>query len=161
MNPALRLLLHVGSLLALALSLVGPVSAADQLAFKGRLTGTVAVTPLTPPMATVLVEATGNATQIGRFSLEIPHVVNQAVRTGAGSYVFTAANGDMLTAAFTGAATLIAPGVLATHEVAIVTGGTGRFANATGSFTADRIFYIATGQTVGAFEGTVSLSRGN
>jgi hypothetical protein len=75
---------------------------------------------------------------------------------GEGSYIFTAANGDTLTADFSGLATLVAPGVLTTHETAVITGGTGRFAGATGSFSADRTFYVATGVTVGSFEGTVS-----
>ena len=77
-----------------------------------------------PPIASVLIEATGNATKLGRFTLEVPHVVNQAVRVGAGSYIFTAANGDTLTASFTGVGTLIAPGVLSTTETATITGGT-------------------------------------
>ena len=114
------------------------------------------VTPVNPPIASVLIEATGNATKLGRFTVEIPHVVNQAVRVGAGSYIFTAANGDTLTASFTGVGTLIAPGVLSTTETATITGGTGRFADATGSFTAHRTFFITEGRTVGSFEGTIS-----
>ena len=78
---------------------------------------------------------------------------------GTGSYVFTAANGDTLTADVTGLATLVAPGVLTTHEAAVITGGTGRFEGATGSFTADRTFYVATVTTVGSFQGTISPPR--
>ena len=36
-----------------------------------------------------------------------------------------------------------------TAETAIITGGTGRFAGATGSFAAERIFFVATGITDG------------
>ena len=78
---------------------------------------------------------------------------------GTGSYQFTAANGDTLTADVSGLATLVPPGVLTTHEEAVITGGTGRFADATGSFTADRTFYVATGTTVGSFQGTISPRR--
>lgn len=159
MKPAFRLRLSVVTAVALVLTAAAPVSARDEVMFTGRLEGRVTVTPLEPPMASVLIEATGNATQLGRFSLEIPHLVNQALRTGSGSYVFTAANGDTLTADFAGQATVLAPGVIATHEAATITGGTGRFAGATGSFTADRTFFIATGVTAGSFEGTIS-SRG-
>lgn len=150
-----RTITSVG-LFMLVLILATPVAASDQVTFRGRLDGSVTVTPLEPPMASVLIEATGNATQLGSFSLEIPHLVNQAIRVGEGSYIFTAANGDTLTAEFTGLATLVAPGVLTTSETAVITGGTGRFAGATGSFTAERTFFVATGQTVGSFEGTVS-----
>ncbi len=156
MQRTFRLPLSLLAVLALAVTLATPVAAADEVAFKGRLTGTVMVTPLDPPIASVVIEATGNATQLGRFTLEVPHLVNQATRTGMGSYIFTAANGDMLMADFTGQATLVSPGVLTTHETAVITGGTGRFAGASGSFTADRTFFVATGETVGSFEGSIS-----
>jgi hypothetical protein len=140
----------------LVLTLAGPVTAGDHVTFKGRLEGTVTVTPLSPPLASVFIEATGNGSQLGTFTLEIPHLVNQALRTGTGTYEFTAANGDTLTAEFGGQATVVSPGVIATHETAVITGGTGRFAGATGTFVADRTFFVTTGWTVGSFEGTIS-----
>jgi hypothetical protein len=142
--------------MALVLSLASPVAAGAQVPFKGSLAGTVIVTPLDPPFASVVIEATGNATHLGRFALVIPHQVNQALRVGEGTYVFTAANGDTVTADFTGQATLLAPGVLSTAENGTITGGTGRFAGATGSFTAERTFFVATGVTTGSFTGTIS-----
>jgi hypothetical protein len=156
MQRTVRLPVALLAALALAVTLSAPVGATDEVTFKGRLAGTVAVTPLDPPLASVLIEATGNATQLGTFTLQVPHHVNQATRIGQGSYVFTASNGDMLAADFTGQATLVEPGVLTTHETAVITGGTGRFAGASGSFIADRTFYVATGETVGSFEGSVS-----
>ena len=142
--------------IALLFSLAGPVAAADEVPFNGSLAGTVTVTPLDPPFASVLIEATGHATHLGRFTLVIPHEVNQALRVGEGTYVFTAANGDTLTADFTGQATLLSPGVISTAETGIITGGTGRFAGATGTFSAERTFFVATGTTTGSFEGTIS-----
>jgi hypothetical protein len=67
--------------------------------FRGRLEADVASTP-DPPLVRVDVEATGNATHLGRFTLDIPHIVYPATRLGAGSHEFTAANGDTLSAAF-------------------------------------------------------------
>ena len=142
--------------LGLALSLAAPVAAADQVPFKGSLTGTVTVTPLDPPIASVVIEATGHATQLGRFTVEIPHRVNQATRIAVGTYVFTAANGGTLTADFTGQATLAAPGVLSIAETGVITGGTGRFAGATGTFATERTFFLASGVTTGSFEGMIS-----
>ncbi len=156
MKRALGLQLSLVAVLSLVVAMTGPVAAADQVPFRGRLDGTVTVTVTTPPFASVLIEASGNATHLGHFTLEVPHHVNQATRVGAGTYMFTAANGDTLTADFTGLATLVQPGVLSIHETATITGGTGRFAGATGSFVADRTFYPATGVTFGSFEGTVS-----
>ena len=139
------------------LGLTGPVAAGEQVPFKGRLDGVVTITPLDPPFLSVLVDATGNATQLGRFTLEIPHVVNRANLTAIGSYEFTAANGDTVFAEFTGKATPTAvPGVLYIEETATITGGTGRFAGATGSFTVERWFDTAAGTTIGSFEGTIS-----
>src|SRR5262249_57147556 len=109
---------------------------AHEVPFKGSLEGVVTITPLAPPFVSVLVNATGNATQLGEFTLAIPHTVNRADRTAVGTYEFTAANGDTLTADFTGKATPTAtPGVLYIEETATITGGTGRFAVAPASFT--------------------------
>jgi hypothetical protein len=139
------------------LGLAGPVAAGEQVPFKGTLEGDVTVTPLDPPFVHVDVDATGNATQLGRFSLAIPHKVNLKTRTAIGSYEFTAANGDTLFAEFTGQATPTEiPGVLYIEETATITGGTGRFAGATGSFTCERLFDTITGTTIGSFEGTIS-----
>src|SRR5437879_13232737 len=92
-----------GLALAVAvLGLAGPVAAGEHVRFKGRLEGDVTVTPLAPPFSSVLIEATGKANHLGKFTLDIPHVVNAANGTAIGSYEFTAANGDTLTADFTG-----------------------------------------------------------
>jgi hypothetical protein len=68
-----------------ALELAGPVTAGEQVPFKGRLEGDVTRT-LDPPVVLVDVDATGNATGLGRFTLDIPHVVDPATRTAVGSY---------------------------------------------------------------------------
>lgn len=133
----------------------GVLSDDQEVPFKGRLEGTATITG-TPPFLSVSIEGTGNATHLGRFTVEIPHVVNAANRTSTGTYEFTAANGDTLTAGFTGQATLTAPGVLSIVETATITGGTGRFADAAGSFIAERVFNQVTGLTTGSFEGTIS-----
>jgi hypothetical protein len=140
-----------------ALGLAGPAAAGEPVPFKGSLEGDVTISPLTPPFVQADVHATGNATQLGEFTLDIPHKVNRADRTAVGTYVFTAANGDMLFADFTGKATPTAiPGVLYIEETATITGGTGRFAGATGSFTCERLFDTITGTTTGSFDGTIS-----
>jgi hypothetical protein len=139
------------------LALAGPVIAGEQVPFKGSFEGDVTVMPLAPPFLQVDVEATGNATHLGQFTLDIPHKVNAATRTAAGYYEFTAANGDKVYAEFTGVATPTAiPGVLYIEETATITGGTGRFAGATGSFSVERWYDMVALTTVGYFEGTIS-----
>jgi hypothetical protein len=143
--------------------IVGSESA-HEVPFKGRLEGDVTVTPppppLGPPFVSVYVEAAGNATHLGQFTLEIPHLVNRQDKTAFGKYEFTAANGDTLTADFHGKARPTAtPGVLSIVETATITGGTGRFAGATGGFTCQRLFDTVAGTTTGSFEGTISQGR--
>jgi len=142
------------------LSLAGPVAAGEQVPFKGSLVGDVTITPLDPPFLSVDIDAAGAATQLGRFTLDIPHVVNLATRVAIGTYEFTAANGDALFADFTGHSTPTeTPGVLYIVEVATITGGTGRFAGASGSFTVERWYDTVSGTTTGYFEGTISAPR--
>ena len=76
--------------------------------------------------------------------------------TAVGTFEFTAANGDTLRASFTGLGTPTAtPGIASIVETATITGGTGRFAGATGSFIVERIVDLINLQTTGSFEGTI------
>ena len=150
--------------LALALlavtGIAGPLAAAEQVPFKGSLEGTVTVTPVPgspPTIVDVLVDGTGTATQLGQFTFTIPHRVDRAARTASGAYHITAANGDTLSADFTGQSMPTATlGVISIVETATITGGTGRFAGATGSFNCERSYDTFTGTTTGSFKGTIS-----
>jgi hypothetical protein len=134
------------------------ISQASELPFRGDLEGTQTVTPLEPPRAQVAGQATGNATILGRFTVQFPHIVNFATASGEGSYIFTAANGDTLTATFLGQAQ-VGP-ITSIVEEADITGGTGRFAGATGSFIVRRLFDSSNGTTTGSFDGTISIANG-
>lgn len=123
---------------------------------KGALQGTVTVTPLAPPFASVVITASGSATALGRFTLQVPHTVNFATATGAGTFTFTAANGDRLTASFTGRADTSQP-IFSMEEHATITGGTGRFTGATGTFAVHRLFDPIAQTTTGTFDGTITL----
>jgi hypothetical protein len=141
-------------------------AAADLLPFKGTLEGShVSRTPLGPPFAFDRFETEGQATHLGRFELVIEATVNFGVRpvTGAGTYTFTAANGDRLVADHTGLSALVVPGTVLITESAVIDPdrSTGRFAGAEGMFTVERLADAATGVggvTAGTFEGTISLS---
>jgi hypothetical protein len=137
----------------------GPGRADEQVPFRGRLQGAFTSTLISanPPIASVLLQGTGNATHLGRFRFAIPHQVNLVTRSATGSMTFIAANGDRLFANFSGQASPTpTPNVLAVVETATVTGGTGRFAGATGSFTVERLVDLAAGTTAGSFNGTIS-----
>lgn len=151
---------RLASCLALALVTVFSCvaqAAAKEVPFKGTLDGEVTVTPVNPPIFFVDIEGGGNATHLGKFTVSVPHTVDRATRLASGEYLFTAANGDTVTAEFIGQSFLTdVPGVLYIVETAVITGGTGRFAGATGSFTVERVFDTITGLTSGSFDGTIT-----
>jgi len=96
----------------------------------------------------------GQATHLGRYAFAIEEAVNFLTASAVGSFVLTAANGDTVSGTFTGQAQ---PGPLVViTEEATITGGTGRFAGATGSFVLDRVFDPVKRTTVGSLEGSVS-----
>lgn len=143
------------------LGIAGPALAGELVPFKGSLAGDVSHTP-DPPFDFVEIDATGEASHLGKFTLAIPHLVNTATRTAVGTYEFTAANGDMLFADFTGQSTPTeTPGVIHIVETATITGGTGRFADATGSFIAERLFDRIEDTTIGTFTGSISSPGAN
>lgn len=141
----------------------GPAAAQHQVPFHGVFEGDYTVTPIpNTTTATLVVSASGVGSQVGAFDLEIPHVVNFATSNATGSYLLTAANGDMVIGTFTGHATPIGTDghyAMLVEEVTIV-GGTGRFAGATGSFTAVRWIDRVNLQTIGYYDGTISHRRG-
>jgi hypothetical protein len=142
----------------LTAALAGPAAAEKKVPFKGKLEAVVTITPIDPQFIFVRKNGTGNATQLGWFTVDIPHLVDVTAGTGIGTYAFTAANGDTLTADFTGLATPTVPtsSVVSIVETAVITGGTGRFAGATGSFIVTGSFDFATNLSTGSFEGTIS-----
>jgi hypothetical protein len=105
----------------------------------------------------------GNATHLGRFAWYSEFTITQNLATGVGTAtghaVLTAANGDQLYATFTGTG-VVAGGVATVVETYTITGGTGRFAGATGSFTMNRSVQQATTHvSTGTFSGTITLAR--
>jgi hypothetical protein len=141
------------------LGIGSPVSAGEQVPFKGRLEGVVSREIVDPQTDFVLVEATGNANQLGHFVVSVPHLVDLPTRTAEGDYEFIAANGDTLIASFTGQAMPTATfGVVSIVETATIDPdrSTGRFAGATGGFVVERLFDRIAGTTTGNFEGTIS-----
>jgi hypothetical protein len=93
---------------------------------------------------------------LGDFLLSMPHTVNFATRAGIGTFSFTAANGDTVSGTFNGQAQPLGGTTVSIVEQATITGGTGRFADATGAFTIERVFDQATSITTGSLEGTIS-----
>jgi hypothetical protein len=124
------------------------------LPLRGRFSGTQSVTPGAPGTAVVQVSADGTATILGRFTITLPHTVTFATQSAVGAFTIVSANGDQITGTFRGRAQ-VGP-IVSIVEEADVTGGTGRFAGATGSFRIDRVFNPVAGATAGSFVGAIS-----
>ena len=77
-----------------------------------------------------------------------------------GAATFTAANGDTMTATVAGQATRTSPTTLSIVEHYTITGGTGRFADATGSFDLESTLEQTTGASSGTFSGAIDHSLG-
>ena len=158
-NSIVRLTLALLAVLALARTAAAG-GQEQQVPFRGELEGVAAVAPLTPPFVAINIEGSGHANQLGHFEVSIPHVTNRSNGTAVGTYEFTAANGDTLTADFTSRVTPTdVPGVVFVAVTATITGGTGRFTGATGSFVAQRLADMVNRTVTESFEGTISTPR--
>ena len=139
---------------ALAIS----AAAQKQVPFKGSLQGQEIDTPEGgPPPTTLSVNGSdaGIATHVGQFSYTYQLTVTLANGTATGSADLFAANGDNVYTTIVGSSEMTAtPGVSSITEINTITGGTGRFAGAQGSFTVERTVNLATGFTSGSFHGT-------
>ena len=101
----------------------------SELPFKGTYEGleTVGAVPSHHHL-----DATGNATHLGRFTVTADWTLAQPA--GLGTSTWTAANGDEFSTSFTRTA-VVAPPTITFTEIHTIAGGSGRFANASGTFT--------------------------
>ena len=76
--------------------------------------------------------------------------------TTIGAFTLIAANGDSVSGTLTGQGTPL-NGIVTIVETATITKGTGRFADATGSFRIDRVANQTTLTSSGSFDGTINL----
>ena len=136
-------------------ALAGPAAADREVPFKGSLQ---AVETEIVQFPTLFVDGTGsgNATHLGRFAMTYQVQVNLLTRGGPASIQLVAANGDEITGTGVGQGTPTEdPDVASIVETYTITGGTGRFADITGSFTVNRLVNTTTGITSGSFEGAI------
>ena len=143
----------------LTAALAVPAAAQKQVPFKGSFQGQETDTPEGgPPPTTVIADGstTGIGTHVGQFSFSYQLTVTLANRTATGSGQLIAANGDSIFTTITGSSVPTAtPGVLSIMETDTITGGTGRFTGAQGSFIVERL-KNQTGFTSGSFQGTIT-----
>jgi len=100
-------------------------------------------------------KGTGTATYLGRYTEHITLDIKLLFMSSTGAATFTAANGDTLTATVAGQATRTSPTTLSIVEVYTITGGAGRFADATGAFTLKSTLDQTTGVSTGTLSGVI------
>ena len=147
--------------LFLTAALAGPLAAANETPFRGTVQA-VETQAVVFPTLSVNGTGSGNATHLGNFTMTYEAEVNLLTRVGIGSIELIAANGDRVFADFVGQSTPTGtPNVVSIVETATITGGTGRFAGATGNFVIMRTLDQITGSTSGFFDGTIVRLNGN
>ena len=143
----------------LTAALAVPAAAQKRVPFKGSLQGHEIDTPQGgPPPTTLSVDGsvTGIASHVGQFSFSYQLTVTLANGTATGSGHLIAANGDSVYTTITGSSDVTTPGLVRIMEIDTITGGTGRFAGAQGSFAVERFVISATGFTSGSFHGMIT-----
>jgi hypothetical protein len=149
--------LFVGLVAAFAVSLASVVGAvAAETPFKGKVNAVETVEVVPPTTLSVTRVGTGTATYLGKFTERITLLVDIPTGHATGAATFTAANGDTLTATVDGQATpTTTPGVVSIVEDYTITGGTGRFADASGTFTLEGTLSQTAGVSTGTFSGVI------
>jgi hypothetical protein len=130
--------------LVLALAALSPASALAKAGgtdrpVKGTTSGTVTVM-LGAPLG-ITIDLTGVVTHAGKYSLHLEadgEIIGGEV-VAHGTFTVVAANGDQLTGPVVFSGPLPSGGVHETTAVLTITGGTGRFADASGTITSQNL----------------------
>ena len=140
----------------LTAALAVPAAAKQHVPFKGSMQGHDTNIGSTPTTVTVLTVGTGIGTHLGQFSFTQTVTVEFATGHDTGSAQWFAANGDSISTTINGSGQMIEPNLFRIEEVHTITGGTGRFAGAQGSFTVKRLASGVTFLTSGSYEGFIT-----
>ena len=144
----------------LTAALAVPAAAQHQVPFKGALQGHDTDIGFTNTTVTVLTVGTGIGTHVGQFSFTQTVTVDFTTGHDTGSAQWFAANGDSISTTVTGSGQVIEPGLFRIKDDHTITGGTGRFAGAQGSFRVTKLASAVTFLTSGSFDGTITSPGG-
>jgi len=135
-----------------------PIAGERQPLVKGSLKATETQL-VTPPTMFVDATGSGNATQLGSFTMSFQgEVFLPTLFAASESATLVAADGSSIFGQGSGQGTLTGtPGIVSIVETYTITGGTGRFAEASGSFTVERLIDRATLASAGTIQGVIVL----
>lgn len=134
-----------------------PAAAEKEFLLKGSFEATE-TQQVVFPIGYVNATGVGNATHLGLFTYSLQAELFIPTLTASASATLIAANGDMIFGEGSGQGTPTGtPGIVSIVETYTITGGTGRFAGATGNFTVKRLINRATFASSGTISGTIVL----
>lgn len=157
--------IYVSTVIALLLlialastTFAAPLAGQRQLLLKGSLQA-METHLVTPPTMFVDATGSGNATQLGSFTMSFQgEVFLPTLFAASESATLVAADGSSIFGEGSGQGTLTGtPGIVLIVETYAITGGTGRFAGASGSFTVERLVDRATLTSSGTINGNIVL----
>lgn len=148
--------------IALTAAISQPALAQGPVPFRGTYEALESQRGGTFPVFLQVLGGSGEAAQLGRFTLAAQWYVNVVTGTGVGTFTLTGANGDTLAGNATGTSVIL-DGLAYITETCVITGGTGRFAEATGTFVTARVLTLTAqpetdiAESTASFQGTIKL----
>ena len=126
---------RLSTLFALALLIAVTSSAQQTVPLKGHWSGlTLSADVSNFPVISIVSGGGGKLSHFGNFTMVSPHTTNVITGETLGEQILTAANGDTLVAYCAGFPLPQVDGTVVGTLDCTITGGTGRFAGATGSY---------------------------
>jgi hypothetical protein len=116
---------------------------------------TVEIQPISPVVIRRVSVGTCQLSHLGRTRLLSIANTNLATLEQEGEHTFTAANGDQLDATSVGAGSLTPPATIHFTGVTTISGGTGRFANASGIMQVEGLSDLAAGSSTFPYSGWI------
>jgi hypothetical protein len=128
----------------------------DGVPFNARCTLAIQPpTPVGPELIHQLDTGECQVAHLGRTTFVSDKIINVVAGTQTLEATFTAANGDVLRASGSGTSSMVSPGIVAFEATITFDGGTGRFADATGSAVIRGQANLAAGTSAPEMTGTI------
>lgn len=154
---ALMLLIPLARTVFAAPAANGSPAKMTRLPFTGTMQSNESYSTVFPTLF-VTANGSGESTQLGQFTVSYHIEMNLVDLSEIESAHFAGINGDSLQAKGMGQAIEDrTPGMYNMIEIYTITGGTGRFTNAGGTFTLKRLVSITAGVASSIFEGYVLI----
>ena len=144
------------------LGLVRSAAAGPQVPFQGTITASEVSVITSFPLVTYNWKFSGQATHFGRCTGVFQATINVLTTARATSITLTAPNGDSISGIYNwDSAPSGKLNIVTVTTTFRITGGTGRFAGASGGGSGTGQFNTVTGMGTGVFNGTVSSPGAN